>query len=72
MVVATATPKRKGPIKFAMAARVTAWSGFSTLVPTTVAIEFAASWNPLIKSKNNAAIIATIANSYMFFPLGVF
>ncbi len=42
-VVATATPKRNGPTKFATAARVTAWRGFRTRVPTTVAMEFAAS-----------------------------
>ena len=42
-VVATATPKRNGPIKFAAAAKVTACNGLRILVPTTVAIEFAAS-----------------------------
>ncbi|VVC06024.1 Uncharacterised protein [uncultured archaeon] len=43
IVVATATPKRKGPAKFATAAIATACSGRMTLVPITVAIEFAAS-----------------------------
>ena len=42
-VVATATPNKNGPIKLAMAAKLTACSGFRILVPTTVAMEFAAS-----------------------------
>ena len=42
-VVRTAVPKMNGPVKFAVAASATAWRGRSTFVPTTVAIEFAAS-----------------------------
>jgi len=43
IVVATATPKRNGPTKFAKAAIPTAGKGLRTLVPTMVAIELAAS-----------------------------
>lgn len=42
-VAATAVPKIKGPAKLAMAAIPTAYRGLSTLVPTTVAMEFAES-----------------------------
>ena len=42
-VAATAVPKINGPAKFATAAIITAYSGLRTLVPTTVAIEFAES-----------------------------
>jgi hypothetical protein len=56
-VAATAVPKMNGPIKFAMAAMLTAYNGLNTRVPTTVAIELAESWNPFIKSKNRATII---------------
>ena len=72
IVVATATPKRKGPAKFAAAAIATAWSGRMTLVPTTVAIEFAASWNPFKKSKTSAAIIAPMASSIIPSNLSIF
>jgi hypothetical protein len=39
-----------------MAAIVTACIGFRTRVPTTVAIEFAESWNPFTKSKKSAVV----------------
>jgi hypothetical protein len=55
-VGATTVPNTKGPIKFAMAAIVTACIGFRTRVPTTVAIEFAESWNPFTKSKKSAVV----------------
>jgi len=42
-VAATAVPNMKGPTKLAMAAIPTAYRGLSTLVPTTVAMEFAES-----------------------------
>jgi hypothetical protein len=42
-VAATAVPKMNGPAKLAMAAMITAYKGLRTLVPTTVAIEFAES-----------------------------
>src|SRR5882757_5302489 len=38
----------KNAAKLNKAAHRTAWKGVSTLVDTIVAIEFAASWNPLI------------------------
>ncbi len=48
-------------MKFQNAAQITACHGSSTRVATTVAIELAASWNPLTKSKIRA--IATTATS---------
>ena len=54
IVFATAVPTMKSAEKFQVAAQTTAGRGFSTRVPTTVAIEFAESWNPLMKSKTNA------------------
>ena len=41
--------------KLKNAAQITAWCGRSTPVETTVAIEFAASWNPFMKSKTSAS-----------------
>src|SRR4051794_28331328 len=54
IVFATATPNTKAATKFQNAAQATACTGRSTRVATTVAIEFAASWNPLLKSKTSA------------------
>ena len=42
------------PTRLADAARITAWVGVNTLVATTVAIELAVSWNPLMYSKTKA------------------
>src|SRR5882672_4817109 len=63
MVLATACVPRKNAIKLKKAANITARTGESTRVETTVAMELAASWNPLVKSKSRAmaTIIATIA-----------
>src|SRR5882762_8487099 len=47
-------------MKLNAAAHSTAILGDSTRVDTTVAIEFAASWKPLITSKINAAAIVTM------------
>ena len=47
--------------KLNTAAHITAANGLSTRVPTIVAIEFAESWKPLLKSKMNA--IRTIATT---------
>src|SRR5690606_17598864 len=58
MVLATAVPM-KAPIRFMVAARITAWPGDSTLVATTVAIELAVSWNPLMNSKTRAVTTTT-------------
>src|SRR5438552_3973623 len=57
MVVATATPKPKAATKLKKAAHATAARGVSTRVDTIVAIEFAASWKPFMKSKARATRI---------------
>jgi hypothetical protein len=54
MVVATATPKRKGPMKWAMAVINNTRRGAIARDEMTVATMFALSWNPLRKSKINA------------------
>ena len=56
---ATSSPAVNAAAKFQNAAQITAASGLSTRVPTIVAMEFAESWKPLMKSKTNA--ISTIA-----------
>ena len=53
-------------MKFQNAAQITACHGLSTRVATTVAIELAASWKPLTKSKIKA--IATTATSRKLWP----
>src|SRR5690606_12398563 len=58
MVLATAVPA-SAPIRFMPAARPTACIGDSTLVATTVAIEFAVSWKPLMYSNVSATRITT-------------
>src|SRR5262249_30420915 len=55
-VVATWTPKPKAATKLKNPAHTTACSGVSTRVETTVAMELAASWKPLMKSKTRATI----------------
>ena len=47
-VDATAVPKVNAATKLKNAAQMTALPGVRTRVETTVAIEFAASWNPLM------------------------
>jgi hypothetical protein len=47
-VLATAVPNRNAAAKLKNAAQMTALPGDSTRVDTTVAIEFAASWKPLM------------------------
>ena len=47
-VFATAVPNPKAATKLKNAAHTTALPGDNTRVDTTVAIEFAASWNPLM------------------------
>ena len=58
---ATASDPVNAAAKLNIAAQTTAASGLSTRVPTIVAIEFAESWKPLMKSKMNA--IRTIATT---------
>src|SRR5919198_1458165 len=55
-VLATSTPKPKAATKLKNAAHTTACSGVSTRVETTVAMELAASWKPLMKSKRRATM----------------
>src|SRR5256885_12505945 len=54
MVFATAVPKTKTAMKLNAAAQTTAADGDKTRVETTEAMEFAASWNPFMKSKASA------------------
>src|SRR5579871_316402 len=60
MVPATAVPKTKAAMKFQNAAHATARNGDSTRVETTVAIEFAASCQPLENSKARVRKTTTI------------
>ncbi len=48
IVFATAVPNRNRAAKLKNAAQATAANGLRTRVPTIVAMEFAASWNPLM------------------------
>ena len=57
-VLATAAPKRSGPSRLKTDAIKTAGSGRATRVATSVAIEFAASWNPFVRANANAMRIA--------------
>jgi hypothetical protein len=61
MVLAMAVPNVNAATKFQKAAHTTAANGDSTRVDTTVAMEFAASWKPLMKSKISAT--RTIAST---------
>src|SRR5690348_2857656 len=54
MVFATWRPKNRNAMKLKKAAQITACEGRSTRVETMVAMELAASWKPLMKSKANA------------------
>src|ERR1041385_5580831 len=63
MVEATAVPKKKAAMKLKNAAQITAYFGESTRVDTTVAMELAASWKPLMKSKVSAAMTISETNS---------
>src|SRR5512143_391802 len=59
---ATAREPVNAAAKLNTAAQSTAANGLNTRVPTIVAIEFAESWKPLLKSKMKA--ITTIATTY--------
>src|SRR6266850_175047 len=59
-VFATAVPKVNAATKLKNDAQMTALPGLSTRVETTVAIELAASWNPLMKSKASATPISAM------------
>jgi hypothetical protein len=58
IVLATAVPKTKAAKKFQKAAQPTAASGLRTRVETMVAMELAASFQPLANS--NSRVVATI------------
>src|SRR5688572_6171589 len=62
MVLATAVPTAKAATKLKKAAQNTAFPGLNTRVDTTVAIELALSWKPLMKSNTSAT--ATIMTTY--------
>lgn len=53
-VFATDVPKTRKAIKLKKAAQATACLGVNTRVETIVAMEFAASWIPFVKSKTRA------------------
>ena len=57
IVLATAVPTVNSAAKLNVAAQRTAVNGLRTRVPTIVAIEFAESWKPLVKSKMNAMMM---------------
>ena len=59
--VAATLKEMNAPTKLRTAAIATAARGDSARVDTLVAIEFAVSWKPFVKSKNNAT--ATTATS---------
>src|ERR1700687_1290802 len=54
IVLAPPSSRENAATKLKKAAHMTAFFGVRTRVPTTVAIEFAASWKPLMKSKASA------------------
>jgi len=56
-VFATAVPTTNAAEKLKKAAQLTAAKGFRTRVPTIVAIEFAVSWKPFVKSNASATTI---------------
>src|SRR5487761_608493 len=60
MVAATAVPKMKAAMKFQKEAQMTARNGVRTLVETTVAMELAASCQPLENSKASERTMTAI------------
>ena len=61
IALATSSPEVNAAVKLKNAAQTTAAPGLRTRVPTIVAIEFAESWKPLMKSNTKA--IRTIATT---------
>ena len=53
-IVLATSVDRNAPTRLRLAARSTATLGFSAPVAMGVAIAFAVSWKPLVKSKNSA------------------
>ena len=62
--VAATAKKKNAPMKLRIAELKTATRGESARVETLVAIEFAVSWNPFVKSKKSA--VTTTATSVAF------
>ena len=62
--VAATAKKKNAPMKLRIAELRTATRGESARVETLVAIEFAVSWNPFVKSKKSA--VTTTATSVAF------
>ncbi|GAB2459199.1 hypothetical protein GCM10027187_28610 [Streptosporangium sandarakinum] len=60
--VAATFNDRKAPAKFSTADSPTAAYGRNAPVATDVATAFAASWNPLVKAKTNAAATTTVSS----------
>ena len=58
-------------MRFIEAARITAWPGDSTFVATTVAIELAVSWKPLMNSKTSANTTTSRTRVSMLILLGI-
>src|SRR5258706_6920088 len=58
IVLATAVPKPNAATKLKNAAQTTACPGDKTRVETTVAMELAASWKPLMKSNVSATAMS--------------
>ncbi len=69
IVLATAVPKRKGPMNSQIAAMVSAIAGDMAPVTMIVATTFAASWNPLEKSKKSARATTITAVIRMELPM---
>src|SRR5689334_6397246 len=69
IALATSSPAVNAAVKLKKPAHSTAAYGLSTRVPTIVAMEFAESWKPLLKSKMKA--IAMIATTYQTTASGV-
>ena len=63
IALATAVPKMNAAAKLKKAAHTTASFGDNTRVETTVAMLFAASWKPLMKSKTSATAMVISTNS---------
>src|SRR2546426_6932321 len=68
-VLATAVPKVKAAMKLKNAAQTTAMRGERTRVETTVAMELAASWKSLRKSKVRATRMSRTANKNILLAL---
>jgi hypothetical protein len=66
IVLATDVPKTANAIKLNVAAQITAWRGVRTRVETMVAIEFAASCIPFVKSKISAINIMNTIKIIVF------